>query len=68
MTTLADLLAPDRVIVPLDAATLPAAASALLERLVAAGAVSNPERLRERIDEERPEDIVAMGERAFLLH
>lgn len=65
---LADLLAPDRVIVPLDCDTLPAAASALLERLVAAGAVSHPERLFERVAEERPEDIVAMGERAFLLH
>ncbi|MFL5575405.1 MAG: CBS domain-containing protein [Gemmatimonadaceae bacterium] len=65
---LADLLAPDRVIVPLDCDTLPAAASALLERLVAAGVVSHPDRLRERVAEERPEDIVAMGERAFLLH
>lgn len=68
MTTLADLLAADRVIVPLAADSLPAAASALIERLVATGAVSNPERLRERLDEQRPEDIVAMGERAFLLH
>jgi CBS domain-containing protein len=65
---LADLLSPDRVIVPLDCDTLPAAASALLERLVAAGVVSHPDRLRERVAEERPEDIVAMGERAFLLH
>lgn len=68
MATLADLLAADRVIAPLEADTVPAAASALLERLVAAGAVSSPERLRERLEEERPEDIVAMGDRAFLLH
>ena len=68
MTTLAELLAPDRVIVPLGADTVLAAARALLERLVAAGAVSDPERLRERLGEERPEDIVAMGDRAFLLH
>jgi CBS domain-containing protein/mannitol/fructose-specific phosphotransferase system IIA component (Ntr-type) len=68
MKNLADLLAADRVIVPLDADTLPAAADALLERLVAAGSVADPARLRERLDEARPEDIVAMGDRAFLLH
>src|SRR5215207_5457561 len=68
MTTLADLLVPERIIVPLESAYLPGAASALVERLVAAGAVANPARLRERVAEERPEDIVAMGERAFLLH
>ena len=66
--TLADLLAADRLIVPLEQDTLPAAANALLERLVAAGAVANPARLRERVEEERAEDIVAMGDRAFLLH
>ena len=68
MTTLADLLTAECVIVPLDAATLPAAADALIERLVAAGSVSDPGRLRRRLEEKRPEDIVAMGERAFLLH
>jgi CBS domain-containing protein/mannitol/fructose-specific phosphotransferase system IIA component (Ntr-type) len=65
---LSDFVAPDRVIVPLEAGTLPAAARALLERLVASSVVSNVEKLRQRVTEERPEDIVAMGDRAFLLH
>jgi CBS domain-containing protein len=65
---LAELISPDRVVVPLDSATLPAAARALVERLAAAGAVSDAARLRERVAEERAEDIVAMGNRAFLLH
>ena len=65
---LADFLSADRVIVPLEAESMTAAASALLERLAAAGAVSALDRLRERVEEERGEDIVAMGDRAFLLH
>ena len=65
---LGDFVAADRVVVPLDAASLPAAAWALVERLAAAGAISNVEKLRARVEEDRPEDIVAMGDRAFLLH
>ena len=65
---LSNFVAPDRVIVPLEAGTLPVAARALLERLVASSVVSNVEKLRQRVAEERPEDIVAMGDRAFLLH
>ena len=65
---LADFVRPDHVVVPLRADTLEGAARVLLERLVAAGAVAHPERLRERVAEARPEDLVAMGDRAFLLH
>ena len=65
---LADFVLPDRVVVPLRAATLPEAARVLLDRLVSAGAVSQPARLRERAAEERPEDLVGLGDRAFLLH
>ncbi len=65
---LADLVGADRVVVPLESATLAAAAQTLVERLATAGAVSDVERLRARVAEERPEDIVAMGDRAFLLH
>ena len=65
---LADLLAADRTIVPLEADTLPAAADALIARLVAAGGVEDVEKLRRRVAEERSEDIVGMGDRAFLLH
>lgn len=66
--TLADLVRPDRVVVPLHGATLPEAGRVLLERLVATGAVAHPERLWARAHEERPEDLVGMGDRAFLLH
>jgi CBS domain-containing protein len=65
---LADLLAADRTIVPLEADTLPAAADALIARLVAAGGVGDLDKLRRRVAEERPEDMVGMGDRAFLLH
>ncbi|NUS98431.1 MAG: CBS domain-containing protein [Gemmatimonadaceae bacterium] len=65
---LSDYIVADRAVVPLGATELPAAARALSECLVAAGAVHNPAGLGERIASERPEDIVAMGDRAFLLH
>jgi CBS domain-containing protein/mannitol/fructose-specific phosphotransferase system IIA component (Ntr-type) len=65
---LSDLLTADRIVVPLAADELPAAARELFARLVASGAVSQPDRLRERVEEERPEDLVGMGNKAFLLH
>ena len=63
---LGSLIAADRIVVPLPAGPLPVAATALLERL--GGAVDDLEKLRQRMQEERPEDMVAMGDRAFLLH
>jgi CBS domain-containing protein len=65
---LADCLAPSRVLVPLGATTLDAARSTLLERLVMSGAIADLERLRSRVAEERGEDMVAIADRAFLLH
>lgn len=65
---LADVVSADRAVVPLESATLPGAAAELMLRLVASGVVSDPDKLRQRMAEERPEDIVAMGDRAFLLH
>ena len=65
---LADFVAADRTVVPLQSATVPDAARELLARLAASGAVADPEKLRARVEEDRPEDIVAMGDRAFLLH
>ena len=65
---LRDFLSPERVLVPLDATTLQEAAARLLEPLVAAREVIDPAELRERIAESRPEDVVAMGDRAFLVH
>ncbi len=63
---LGSLIAADRIVVPLPAGPLPVAATALLERL--GGAVDDLEKLRQRMQEERPEDMVALGDRAFVLH
>jgi CBS domain-containing protein len=65
---LSDLIRPDRLVVPLHGETLVAAGQHLLERLEASGAFAQPERLWARAREERPEDLVGMGDRAFLLH
>ena len=65
---LADYLAPSRVLVPLACDTLGDARSALLERLGASGAIADLERLSGRVAEERGEDMVAIADRAFLLH
>src|SRR5688572_15075823 len=65
---LAEVIRVDRVVIPLEVGTLRDAASALHERLQATSAIANPERLSQRINELRGEDIVAMGERAFLMH
>lgn len=65
---LREVLAPERVVVPLRGRSLAEAASALLERLAPAHGVLDLDRLRRRVAEERAEDVVAMGDRAFLLH
>jgi CBS domain-containing protein/mannitol/fructose-specific phosphotransferase system IIA component (Ntr-type) len=65
---LAEVVRADRAIVPLESSTLREAAGALQECLLATGAVAYPERLAQRINEFRGEDIVTMGERAFLVH
>ena len=65
---LAELLTPQHVVIPVEAAALPGAAWALAQRLVETGAVDDPDKLLRRVEEERGEDIVAMGDRAFLAH
>jgi CBS domain-containing protein len=65
---LQDFLASERVIVPLEALTLQEASSALLERVACAHGVLDAARLRERVAEARGEDVVAMGDCAFLVH
>jgi mannitol/fructose-specific phosphotransferase system IIA component (Ntr-type) len=65
---LSDFIAPSRVIIPLDCETLDQARTAVLERLVASGAIDDFERLRSRVAEERGEDMVAIADHAFLLH
>jgi len=65
---LRDFLAPERVVVPLMAPSLQEASNALLERLSSARGVLDAQRLRRRAAEARAEDVVAMGDRAFLVH
>ena len=65
---LGEVIRADRVVVPLEVGTLREAAGALLDRLQATAAIANPDRLAQRINEMRGEDLVAMGERAFLMH
>ena len=65
---LRDFLAPERIVVPLVASSLQEASDILLERLSSARGVLDVPRLRRRAAESRAEDIVAMGDRAFLIH
>jgi CBS domain-containing protein/mannitol/fructose-specific phosphotransferase system IIA component (Ntr-type) len=65
---LRDVLAPERIVVPLEAQTLQQAGDLLLERLASAHGVLDLAKLRRRVSERRADDAVAMGDRAFLLH
>jgi CBS domain-containing protein len=65
---LRDFLAPERAVVPLSAATLQDAAAQLLERLLPAHGVLDAAKLYGRVNEPKTDDVVAMGDRAFLLH
>ena len=59
---LSEFIAPSRVLIPLDCETLDRARTALLERLVASGAIDDIERLQSRVAEERGEDMVAIAD------
>jgi CBS domain-containing protein len=65
---LREFLAPERVILPLVARTLPEAGAELLERVSQAHGVLDAHKLRKRAGETSPQEAVAMGDRAFLLH
>ncbi len=64
---LVELLHPDRVVVPLEAATLPEAASELATALIRSGVVAHPDGLRELVEGAFPSEILTLGG-AFLLH
>ena len=65
---LREFLVPERVIIPLASRTLEEARAELLRRVLQAREVIDAPKLRRRAGEDRPEDCVAMGDRAFLLH
>lgn len=65
---LRDVLDPRHVVVPLKAVTVKEATERLAERLVGAGAVADPQRLSAVLRNTWPEDMVSVGEHAFLPH
>ncbi len=64
---LIELLERDRIIVPLQAATLADAVMDLTETLIATGAISDPEEFREMAPGAIPRNVVLVGQ-AFLVH
>jgi len=65
---LRDVLRSEHIVVPLGAATVKEATERLAERLIQAGAVAEPHRLNAVIRHTWPEDMVSVGEHAFLPH
>ena len=65
---LRDVLQPEHIIVPLRATTVKEATERLAECLITAGAVADPQRLNAVIRHTWPEDMVSVGEHAFLPH
>jgi len=65
---LSDVLSPRRVRIPLTVTSLIEAAAKLGETLVTDRVLLNTELLSERVEEARAEDIVALSDRAFVLH
>ena len=65
---LRDILKPEHIVVPLTAATVKEATERLAEQLIATGAVADPQRLNAVIRHTWPEDMVSVGEHAFLPH
>ncbi len=63
-----DVLKPEHIVVPLNAGTVKEATERLAERLVTTGAVAEPQRLNAVIRRTWPEDMVSVGEHAFLPH
>jgi len=65
---LGEVLDPRHVIVPLRAATVREATEQLANRLIEAGSVATPQRLLAVVQHAWPEDMVSVGEHAFLPH
>jgi CBS domain-containing protein/mannitol/fructose-specific phosphotransferase system IIA component (Ntr-type) len=65
---LRDVLVLNHVIVPLAAQTLKGATEELAARLIGTGAVAEPNRFRAVLENAWPEDLVTVGEHAFLPH
>ncbi|HET8713499.1 MAG TPA: PTS sugar transporter subunit IIA, partial [Gemmatimonadales bacterium] len=65
---LLDVVEQQHCVVPLIAETVRDATDRLAERLIASGVVAEPNRLNAVIRNAWPEDMVSVGEHAFLPH
>jgi len=65
---LRDVVELGHVVVPLDATSVAEATARLAARLVAQGVVADPDRLDAALREARVEDVVSVGEHAYLPH
>lgn len=65
---LSELLPPERCVVPLSAHTVIDAALQLAQMMQHQGVLTSHDRLIERIEEARPEDVVGLADRAFVFH
>jgi CBS domain-containing protein len=65
---LGEFLTPAGAVVPLRGQSVAEAAAHLADRLAATGLLADTDRLLRRIAEDRSEDMVALNERAFVLH
>ena len=65
---LADVMRPEHVILPLRAGTVREATEQLAQRVIQSGSVSDGDRLLDVIRKAWPEDMVTVGEHAFLPH
>lgn len=68
MRLLSEVLRSSRVRLPLEASTLADAGLELAQCLADDLVLVDLDRLRERVEEARPEDIVGLADRAFILH
>jgi len=65
---LSEIFKPEHIVVPLRAGTVREATEQLALRVVQAGAVADGDRLLDVIRKAWPEDMVTVGEHAFLPH
>ena len=65
---LTEVFRPEHIVVPLRAGTVREATEQLAQRVVQSGAVADAERLLDVIRKAWPEDMVTVGEHAFLPH
>jgi CBS domain-containing protein/mannitol/fructose-specific phosphotransferase system IIA component (Ntr-type) len=65
---LSELLPPEHIVVPLDAPGVRAGLEQLLDRLVSAGGVADPDRLRQRVRTEPLREVVGVNEDVLLAH